>query len=127
MLKRINKKNIYILLKEHFKREIYKYKIELNKDSIKIFDKKESILIYHLNDHFDESKNINHAINNIEVKIGSYGICNNKEDIIFWKNLNLCIIIYPINYKDEIKKLKDNQSNKMIVFIEENSIIKNKV
>lgn len=122
MLKTINKNNINNLFKNQCKKdEKCRYKIEQTKNNIKIFNNKESILLYYLNDYIDNSKDIDNAIDKIEKDIGSYGNCDSKEENSFWKNLNQCIIIYPNNLEDNIKKFI-NDENLLIMFINEYNI-----
>lgn len=122
MLKTINNNTINKLFNNKCKNEEKNnYKIEKTKKNIKIFNNKDSILLYYLNDYINDSKDIDDAICIVEDDIGSYGICENKEDIEFWTNLNKCIIIYPNNLKDHFKYLKNNKNN-LIMFINENNI-----
>lgn len=98
------------------------YNIEQTKNNIKIFNNKESILLYYLDDYVNNHQNVANSINIIEENIGSYGFCENREDIEFWLNLKKCIIIYSNDLNDYVEIFK-NKENSLIKFVNENNIL----
>lgn len=122
MIKTINTNIINNLFDQKCKNEEKNnYNIKQTKNNIRIFNDKDSILLYYLDDYINNYKDIDNAINVIEEDIGSHGFCNNDEDIKFWTNLHKCIIIYSNKLEDYFKNLK-NKENYLITFINENKI-----
>lgn len=118
MIKTINN-NINNLFNKKSKNEEKKvYNIKQTKNNIRIYNDKETILLYYLNYYTDIYNDIGISLNIIEDDIGSHGICENDEDIDFWIKLSKCIIIYSNELENYFKKLK-NSENSLIVFVNE--------
>lgn len=118
----ININNLFKLFNKSYKnKEINNYKIEKSNNNIRIFNNKESILLYHLDDYVNIYQNVDNSINIIFNNIGSHGICENNEDIEFWLNLKKCIIIYSNDLKCQSEFFKSKE-NSFIIFVDENKI-----
>lgn len=112
------KNRIIKYLSENVKYQKNCYEIIKYNTKTKIYNDKNSILIYYLKDYMND-KNIDNAIINIEEDIGEYGICFDNEDIIFWNNLTKCIIVYNDDFKINADILKSKESE-LIIFVKEN-------
>lgn len=112
------KNRIIKYLSENVKYQKNCYEIIKYNTKTKIYNDKNSILIYYLKDYMND-KNLDDAIINIEEDIGEYGICFDNEDIIFWNNLTKCIIVYNDDFKINTDILKSKESE-LIIFVKEN-------